>query len=365
MGKNKKITIGIAVALAVVAVAAVVCFLIFGSAEKKENVLNETTPAPTEAVTEDPNAGKVQSRLTGEYVKESKANKRPVALMYNNIINAIPHSGLYNADVCYEAPVEGGLTRIMGIFEDYEDLKKMGSVRSCRIYYCAFANEWDAIYGHFGQSKYALDYLRSGEIDTISSLTGEKYFFRTSDRVAPHNCFTSGANIKNAIKELDYRAEYEKNYQSHFQFAEADHPITLTSGRAAQKVEIGYAINKPYFVYNQKDGQYYRYQYGETHIDDQNNKQLHCSNIIIQFVDATLYPDNKSLNITLSGKGSGWFVTNGKAEKITWKKENQLSGQTKYLDENGEEIKLNTGKTWICMVQTEYADNVAFSKKKN
>ena len=47
MGKNKKITIGIAVALAVVAVAAVVFFLNFVIAEKKENVLNETTPAPT------------------------------------------------------------------------------------------------------------------------------------------------------------------------------------------------------------------------------------------------------------------------------------------------------------------------------
>ena len=89
--------------------------------------------------------------------------------MYNNIINAIPHSGLYNADVCYEAPVEGSITRIMGIFENYSKLKKMGSVRSCRIYYCAFANEWDAIYSHFGQSKYALDYLKSGSIDKVGS----------------------------------------------------------------------------------------------------------------------------------------------------------------------------------------------------
>ena len=112
-------------------------------------------------------------------------------------------------------------------------------------------------------------------------------------------------------------------------------------------MEIGYQINKPYFVFNESDGQYYRFQYGEKHIDDQNNKQLHCSNIIIQFVNASLYPDNKSLDITLNGKGSGWYITNGKAEKITWQKDSQREGQTKYLDENGEAIKLNTGKTWI------------------
>ena len=59
----------------------------------------------------------------------------------------------------------------------------------------------------------------------------------------------------------------------------------------------------------------------KKHIDDQNNKQLHCSNIIIQFVNYTLYPDNKSLDITLNRfSGSGWFITNGKAMK-------QLHGQ--------------------------------------
>ena len=364
MGKNKKIIIGTSIAAVLIAVAVVVCILVFGSVDKKVNKPKETTAVQTEAQTEDPNAGKVKSKLTGEYISAKNADKRPVALMYNNIIDAIPHSGLYNADICYEAPVEGGITRIMGIFENYENIKKMGSVRSCRIYYCSFANEWDAIYSHFGQSKYALEYLKSGNIDTVSSLTGEKYFFRTSDRVAPHNCFTSGANLKKAIKELKYRAEYKKNYQGHFEFADADNKIDLASEKAAEKVEIGYLINKPYFVYNQKDGQYYRYQYGDKHIDDQNNKQLHCSNIIIQFVNATLYPDNKSLNMTLTGKGSGWYITNGKAEKITWKKDKQRTGQTKYLDKNGEEIKLNTGKTWICMVQNEYAKNVKISKKK-
>ena len=68
--------------------------------------------------------------------------------------------------------------------------------------------------------------------------------------------------------------------------------------------------------------------------------------------------------MTLTGTGNGWYITNGKAEKITWQKQNQRSGQTKYLDKNGKEIKLNTGKTWICMVQKEYSDNVKILAKK-
>ena len=203
----------------------------------------------------------------------------------------------------------------------------MGSVRSCRIYYCAFANEWDAIYSHFGQSKYALDYLKSGSIDKVGSLNAESAFYRTSDRVAPHNCFTSGKGLDSAIKKFKYRTSYKKKYTSHFNFAKSGSKIALDSKKTAKKVEIGYRINHPYFVYNKKDGQYYRYQYNQKHIDDQNKKQLHCSNIIVQFVNYTLYPDNKSLDITLTGKGSGWFITNGKAEKITW------SGRPKYPPE--------------------------------
>ena len=333
MGKNKKIIIGAGIAVTIAVIAVVVCILIFGSEKKKESKVSPTTTVAVETTTADPNAGKTRSKLTGEFIDSKKVNKRPVALMYNNIINAIPHSGLDNADICYEAPVEGSITRIMGIFENYDKVKKMGSVRSCRIYYCAFANEWDAIYSHFGQSKYALSYLKSGDIDTISSLKGEKYFFRTSDRVA------------------------------HFQFADVNKKIDLQTDKVAKKVVLGYLINKPWFEYNEKDGQYYRFQYGKKHIDDQNKKQLHCSNIIVQFVNYKLYPDNKSLDITLNGTGKGWFITNGKAEKITWKKDKQKTGQTKYMDQSGQEIKLNTGKTWICILGNNEKSNFKIKKK--
>lgn len=330
--------------------------------EKEENTTVEETTIE-ETTVDNSHIGQVRSKLTGEYVDEKIANRRPVAVMYNNIINAIPHSGLSNASVCYEAPVEGCITRIMGIFENYDDLKKIGSIRSCRIYYCYFALEWDAIYVHFGQSKYALDFLKSDKIDNVGSYqsVANSIFFRTTDRVAPHNCFIDGAGIKKGIKELGYRKNYKKDYNSHFQFADEGTKVDLASEKIANKVELGYQINKPWFEYDAATGLYKRFQYGKAHIDDQNNEQLSCSNIIIQYVNATLYPDNKSLDMTLTGSGKGWYITNGKAEKITWNKSDKL-GRTTYLDKSGNEIVLNDGKTWICMVQNEYSDNVKISK---
>ena len=103
----------------------------------------------------------VKSYLTGLDVPESIGRQRPVAVMLNNIKGGCPQSGIANAGVVYEAPVEGEITRLMGIFEDYQNLERIGSVRSCRDYYIFYANEFDAIYSHYGQSAYAVPFLNS------------------------------------------------------------------------------------------------------------------------------------------------------------------------------------------------------------
>ena len=113
----------------------------------------------------------VKSYLTGEDVPASIGRRRPVAVMLGNDRNGAPQSGLTNAGVIYEAPVEGQITRLMGIFEDYDNLEKIGSVRSCRDYYIFYANEFNAIYTHYGQAAYALPYLEQHAIDNLNGLT--------------------------------------------------------------------------------------------------------------------------------------------------------------------------------------------------
>jgi hypothetical protein len=47
-----------------------------------------------------------------------------------------------------------------------------------------------------------------------------------------------------------------------------------------------------------------------------------------------------------TGSGKGYFVTCGRAVKMTWTKKDK-SSQTQYKDESGNPIKLNRGQTWI------------------
>ena len=87
--------------------------------EETKTIVLETEPT-TEAETEPQGPeerkevdGKIQSYLTGEMVDVAKANRRPVAVMMSNDKASLPQYGINRADVVYEAPVEGDMTRSM------------------------------------------------------------------------------------------------------------------------------------------------------------------------------------------------------------------------------------------------------------
>lgn len=320
-----------------------------------------------ETTTADPYAGLARSYLTGKYIKAEDAKRRPYAVMINNIQDAIPQSGISKASIIYESPVEGSITRLMALFEKPDKLKKIGSVRSCRIYYAYMSLEWDSIYVHYGQSKYAKKFLHTKKIDNICSWNGENAFYRTSDKPAPHNCYTFGKGLNKARKKLKYRKNHKDSFSGHFKFADIDKPYEITDPNAkdaSKKVKVGYNYNNAFYKYNKDNKKYYRYQYGQKHIDAKNNKQLSCTNIIIQYVKTVLYPDGKSLKMTQKGDGEGWYITHGKAMKIKWHKDKKKSGQTKYMDENGQDITLNVGKTFVQIVQKEDKKKTKFKGEK-
>ena len=156
--------------------------------ETKPSVILETTaealPEPEERVEVD---GKIRSYLTGEMKDVSQANRRPIAVMMENDKAGLPQYGINRAGVVYEAPVEGDMNRFMALIEEYDDLERIGSVRSCRTYYTYFAKEFDAVYVHYGQSTFAKPYLKN--VDNINGLDGigTTAFYRSSDKKSPHN----------------------------------------------------------------------------------------------------------------------------------------------------------------------------------
>ncbi|MDY5664493.1 MAG: DUF3048 domain-containing protein, partial [Blautia sp.] len=178
----------------------------------------------------------VTSYLTGEEVPAGIGRRRPIAVMMGNDINGAPQSGTANAGVIYEAPVEGGITRLMAIIEDYDSLGRIGSVRSCRDYYLYYANEFNAIYAHYGQAAYALPYLDQHVIDNLNGLTLANTYFRTTDRQAPHNAYTDAAHLAEGIASQGYSQEYSQDYTGHYVFAPEGTETTLDAGITANVI---------------------------------------------------------------------------------------------------------------------------------
>ncbi|MBD5394088.1 MAG: DUF3048 domain-containing protein [Lachnospiraceae bacterium] len=361
--------------------------LLFGCGEKEETVadpivlpIEETIPQPTEEPsaedTEDseddtdvpPEEGMVRSPLTNEWIAEDIKDARPIAVMSPNDKNALPHYNFSKADIIYECPVEGGITRSMAVIKDWEGMDRIGNVRSCRDYFVYWALEWDSIYVHFGGPFYIKDIIEQSSTDNITGCSYgdggkvglyEDTFYRATDRSAPQNAYASAEGINKAIDKFGYSKTYRDNYYvaEHFKFASPDAPNTLESysdAMTAKELNLAkaYPITKTSFTYNEDDGLYYRYMYGNPDVDAaNNNQQLAFKNVFVQFTYHEVRDQKDYLAFQVHDTTrDGYYFTNGKAIHVTWEKTTDYS-PTKYFDDNGNEVQVNTGKTMICVVK--------------
>ncbi len=328
--------------------------MLTGCGKKEEATTSTSAPVAedttaTEAVVPG-HEGQIQHPLTGEWIDEaSYDNKRPITVMINNLKPAIPQAGVEKADIIYEVLVEGGITRLLGVFSDYSGLEKIGPIRSARHYYVKMALEYDSIYVHVGHSTYAVTELEESKIDHIDGTKGigNVFCFRTKDRKAPHNCYSSSEKIDAAFAQEGFQLTHKDTYNS-AKFAFNAEDTDLADGTVANKITTAYnSSRKPWFEYNATDKLYYRFQYGDKHIDELTGNQLAFKNLIVQFAPHSVLDAKKDLQeIDLVGTGEGFYASNGKIIPITWKKETDR-GITQYFTADGEQLKMNPGKTFI------------------
>lgn len=372
--KNKKTKIAVITSICVVAVIAVasICFFAFGKKSGEQNTPSQTpvavaTPEPTPEPTKDPNAGKVRSVLTGEYISKKTAKQRPFAVIINNIEYANLHQqGTSQIDVLYEALAEGGITRMLGVFQGTDKIKRLGSVRSARHYFVSFASEWNAIFCHFGQTSYAISKIEELGVNNLSGLSaiGGVVYKRDNSLKAPHNVFTSGEKMLKGAKKLGYSTKFNENKMAkHFDFYETD--TQLQSEDETKYVYLPFsAYSTCYLKYDEKSGEYKKFEYKTKHKDHKNNKQLSFKNVIIQLVKETNIDRNGYQHLYLhKRKGEGYYITNGKRMKIRWRK-NEEEGTMCYYDMDGNVLSINPGKTYIAAYPTSRKKLISFKNKK-
>jgi len=347
------------------------------AAEDTQNIQETQTPQIVETET-DPAAEVVDedivSYFTGLPCTKEQQQHRPLAVMLNNIKEGCPQSGTSEASIIYECPVEGRITRLMGIFEDYEHVEKIGSIRSCRDYFVFLANEYDCIYCHFGQATpYVGDYLNSDGVDNISGAVSgierpaTNTFYRVSERKAPHNVYINTEGLLEDIEKFGYRTTLREGYTPKFTFLkdgddayknDQSATVLYPGGKETGKAN-GFSTVQSRFEYNAQDGKYYRFQYGGEHIDEVTGQQLKFDNVVFQYCHGEVRDVHDYLAFGCHGD-NGYKVqvfTQGKMKEGTWKRTEDTLPAT-YTDYDGNPIPLTPGKTWVCIIWNDYADDV-------
>ncbi len=307
----------------------------------------------------------LRSVYTNETVTSALANTRPLAVMMPTDRAAQPSYGISYADILYEIMEEGGISRQMAIIPNWTGLSRIGNLRSCRLYYIYAAKEWDPILVHFGGVAYMKGVIDGPDMNNISGTysygvggkaPGAGYFFRSNDRPAPHNAYISASGIQKACVQQGYSTNLRAGYYNsrHFNFSDTVNDLSSAAGSApAANVDLSgiFPYSKTSFTYNAADGLYYKNIHGGAQKDAVNGRQLAFANIIIQNTKWSQLDKKGYLGFTMiDSTEDGYFFTKGRYIHINWKKTGDYS-PTKYYDDAGNEIKLNTGKTYIAIAQ--------------
>lgn len=333
--------------------------------EEEPEIIEEEVEEFVEEV--DPHEGELQSFTSGLWLKEKEAMKRPLAVMLGNTVDALPQYGISEADIIYEMPVEGGITRLMAIFPNLDNVTKIGSIRSCRLYYAHTAVDYDAIYMHAGQAWLAENFLNSSAIDNISSLDGavDGSFYRESFNKAPHNLFTTPDKIKAGIEKKDYSKKHSDDYKGHLVFANPDEEYVFpdSGAKKAILVKTGYDISGTWFTYDDKSGKYLASSFKRDMVDGQDNDRIVVDNIIFMNMSGRIADSHAGyLEMDTVGSGTGYYFADGKYTEITWSKDSTKS-QTHYYLADGSDLSLKPGKTYICVIKSDNKDKITISDK--
>ena len=290
--------------------------------------------------------GKQDEEKTKQDVNIFSGDDRPIAIMIDNHKGALPQAGLNDAYIVYEIIVEGGETRLMEVLKG-KNLEKVGPIRSSRHYFLDYALENDAIYVHYGwspQAQYDISNLGVNNINGISE--SESSFWRVKDKRAPHNVATSTAKILSIAERKGYKTTSTKKSVLNYVTDE----VELTDGQNAEKITIPYSYsNDVEYTYDATTKRYQRYSKGVKETDWSTGENITTKNIIITFAKNSVLNDGENKDRqTLSNVGTlnGYYITNGKAIKITCEKTSR-SAQTVYKDLDGNEIKVNDGNTYV------------------
>ena len=326
--------------------AAALCLCLLFTAGCTAKKTDSSAPEEVSTSSSEPEKAKVYyNPLTGvSGISEDKTNTRPVAIMINNInLAQSVQCGLAAADIVFETEVEGGITRLMAVYQDVSKVDRIGSVRSARYPYIDLSMGLNAIYCHHGQDPtYAKPHLKDTDDFTIDENNAGKRI--ANGKSSEHTLYTFGSNLWSVISK---NRTVTGGGKQAFNFADENQTVSL-SGGACNTFSVPFSnAQNTSFEYNSAAGNYAVKSNGTARKDYVSGAAVNVKNVFVLLTDITDYPDNYHRKVALSG-GNGYYITNGTYTQITWTK-GAASNPITVKNADGYALTVSAGNSWICI----------------
>ena len=341
------------------------------SAPTEASTQEEPEEPEEEPVEEEPAVipdGMYASELTGLPISVDLKNQRPITAMVDNERDALPHFGTAAADIVYEmmnSTANNRITRLMAVVKDWEAIEQLGSIRSTRPTNIMLSAEYNAVLCHDGGPYHNDAYFAKGFVDHFSGT-----FSRVNNgKKREYTEYILTGDLDKNFASAKFTSEYEEGFSGdtpHFNFVEYGKETDL-EGKYEKTYKVKQIIlpfphNSSVLNYNDETGCYEYYEYDSQHLDEDSGLPLSFTNVFLQDCSFNKLDENGYLVYNcISAGGTGFYITKGICKSVSWVK-NGDQDFTRFYDDNGEEIEINRGKTYIGLVPEDSWDKVTMNE---
>ncbi len=270
--------------------------------------------------------------------------------------------GVNQADIIYEAPLhQGGYMCLTFLFSDVIP-QSAGPIRSVRMTQAELREEWDAGFVFYGAQESDGTNVISLFQKTGASQKGvlfsgivshskpwKKYYTRAKDRPNPHHVDADVKAMQSLIPD-DFQAPPRPYLFTDDLPKEGERATNIF----IQQQNPAYSSS---FAYDASINAYLRSVNGMPYVDRNTQVQPSFANLIVQRTTLTFYDNDSARPVTVNiGSGNADIFMGGRYMKGFWMRTG-MNQRTVFFDQDGNELKLQRGKTFISIVD----DNVPVS----
>jgi hypothetical protein len=276
----------------------------------------------------------------------SVPNRPALAVKVDDYSAARPQSGLDKADIVFEEPVEGGITRYVAVFH-CQQASLVGPIRSARNIDIGMLGEFgQPLLAHVGGIAPVLANIEASPLINIDLGNYPSVVQNVPGRVAPYDTYASTAAL------WGLRPDDTTPPAPVFSFS-----AMPPAGTAVATITIPFSSEADVvWSYSASRHEYLRF-YGSSPDEISGGGQESASNVIVQFVQISYGPwvENSEgalevqANLYDGASGQAEVFRNGEEITGTWQR-SAFGSATQFTVSDGSPIMLQPGRTWVELV---------------